>query len=102
MAINKRFLKSRPTCKVTFELAPEAAGDARCICLVGDFNDWKLGDTRLSRRKNGTYAAIVELPTGREYQYRYVLDDGTWLNDPAADRYVATPYGDSENCIVSV
>jgi 1,4-alpha-glucan branching enzyme len=102
MALSKRFLKSRPSCKVTFELAPEAARDARRVCLVGDFNDWKVGDTPLSRRKNGTFAATVELPTGRDYQYRYVLDEEVWINDPAADRYVATPYGDGDNCVVSV
>jgi 1,4-alpha-glucan branching enzyme len=102
MATKKQFLKSRPTCKVTFALPKEASREARNVHVVGDFNGWKLGATPLRRRKDGTFACTVELETGRDYQYRYVLDDGIWVNDPAADGYVPTPYGDVENCVVSV
>ena len=102
MATKKQFLKSRPTCKVTFALPKEASAEARNVHLVGDFNGWNLGATPLKRRKDGTFATVVELQTGRDYQYRYVLDECTWVNDPSAERYLPTPFGDAENCVVSV
>jgi len=37
MAITKKFLKSKPVCKVTFALSETEAKTAE---VVGDFNDW--------------------------------------------------------------
>ena len=37
MAISKKYLKSKPVCKVTFELG---GIEADSIVAVGDFNDW--------------------------------------------------------------
>ena len=37
MAITKKFLKSKPVCKVTFALTETEANSAE---VVGDFNDW--------------------------------------------------------------
>lgn len=41
----------------------------------------------------------VDLEPGREYQFRYLVNDETWLNDPQADKYVPNPCGD-QNCVV--
>jgi hypothetical protein len=35
----------------------------------------------------------LELPTGRRYEYRYLVNGDTWCNDCNADSYVADPYG---------
>jgi 1,4-alpha-glucan branching enzyme len=102
MAMKKQFLKSRPVCKVTFAMPKQASVGSQRAHLVGDFNEWQIGATPLKRRKDGTYAATVELRTGQEYQYRFVLDDDNWVNDPSADGYVPTPYGNDQNCVVSV
>lgn len=102
MGIKKQFLKSRPVCKVTFILPKEAAESAQKVHIVGDFNGWKKRSTPLKKLKTGTFKITIDLPLGREYQYRYLLDNKTWENDWDADKYVPSPYGDSENSVVIV
>jgi 1,4-alpha-glucan branching enzyme len=69
---------------------------------VGDFNDWNPGSNPMKRRKDGGFDTTITIPAGREYQYRYLLDGIHWENDDRADRYVRSPYGDSDNSVVSV
>lgn len=100
--IRKKYLKSGPVCKVTFSLPKEAAPEARNVAVVGDFNDWNPTETMMKRLKDGTFTATVDLEKGREYQFRYLVDSERWENDRNADKYVPTPYGDSENSVVIV
>jgi 1,4-alpha-glucan branching enzyme len=102
VGIKKEYLKSRKTCKVTFRLPRIAATDAKCVCIVGDFNDWNLYATPMKKLKNGNYTVTLELQPGREYQFRYLIDESKWENDWNADKYVKSPYGDSDNSVVVV
>ncbi len=40
VSIKKQFLKSKPVCKVTFKITEEQAKHAKCVRLLGEFNDW--------------------------------------------------------------
>jgi len=100
MSIRKQFLKGKPVCKVTFKI-PEAVGDgAENAYVVGQFNDWSTSATPMKRMKNGTFTATVELETGRPYQFRYLLGQSDWENDPEADAYLSTHFGDSQNSVI--
>jgi 1,4-alpha-glucan branching enzyme len=98
--MKKRFLKSKPVCKVTFELPSEAANGAAKVALVGDFNDWDPVATPLKRHKDGSYRLILDLPRDREYQFRYLIDGERWENDWEADNYLPNSTGNSENSVV--
>jgi 1,4-alpha-glucan branching enzyme len=98
--MKKRFLKSKPVCKVTFELPSQAANGAAKVTLVGDFNNWDPVATPLKRHKDGTYRLILDLPCNREYQFRYLVDGERWENDWEADNYLPNPTGDSENSVI--
>jgi len=98
--MKKRFLKSKPVCKVTFELPSQAANGAAKVTLVGDFNNWDPVATPLKRHKDGSYRLILDLPCNREYQFRYLVDGEHWENDWEADNYLPNPTGDSENSVV--
>ena len=98
--MKKRFLKSKPVCKVTFELPAQVATGAAKVTLVGDFNGWDRVATPLKRQKDGAYRLILDLPCDREYQLRYLIDDDRWENDWEADNYLPNPAGDSENSVV--
>jgi len=98
--MKKRFLKSKPVCKVTFELPSQAANGAMKVTLVGDFNDWDHATTPMKRLKDGAYRVILDLPRDREYQFRYLIDSEYWENDWEADNYLPNPTGDSENSVV--
>lgn len=100
--IKKEYLKSRNACKVTFRLPRVGAPDAKTICIVGDFNNWNIYANPMKRLKRGDYTITLELVPGREYQFRYLIDDSRWENDWNADKYVKNPYGDSDNSVIIV
>jgi 1,4-alpha-glucan branching enzyme len=100
--MKKRMLKTRPVCKVTFELPVEAAAAATSVYLVGDFNAWDTSGTPMKRRKDGSFSVTIDLDCDREYQYKYLIDGESWENDWAADKYIPSPLGDGENSVVAV
>jgi 1,4-alpha-glucan branching enzyme len=102
VGIKKEYFKSRKTCKVTFRLPRIAATDAKSVCIVGDFNNWNLYANPMKKLKNGNYTVTLELKPGKEYQFRYLIDESKWENDWNADKYVKSPYGDSDNSVVVV
>jgi len=101
--VKKTYLKSRPACKVTFELPKAAVDGASKVAVVGDFNDWRTDDAvSLKRQKDGRFAVTVELAVGRAYRFRYLIDGKRWENDWAADRYEPATIGGAENSVVEV
>jgi hypothetical protein len=100
--IKRQYLKSRNTCKVTFTLPRIAAKDAKSVFVVGDFNNWNVYANPMKRLKNGEYTTRIELDPGREYQFRYLIDQSRWENDWNADKYIKNPYGDSDNSVIIV
>lgn len=100
MSLKKKYLKTKPRCKVTFALAKTQAKEAGKVNVVGEFNDWDTTATPLRRQKDGAFSATVDLETGREYQFRYLIDGEIWLSDPEADQYAFSPFGDCDNSVV--
>jgi len=100
--IMKEYLKKNQACKVTFRLPRIAATDAKSVCIVGDFNNWSIHSHPMRKLKSGDYTITLELEPGREYQFRYFIDEVRWENDWRADKYVRSPYGDSDNSVVIV
>ena len=91
------------TKKITFTLPAEALAEATEALLLGDFNDW---DTErgiaLEKQKDGSLKAVVQLEPGKTYQYRYLLNDGRWVNDYYAQDYAAVSGFHVENCLITV
>lgn len=96
MIAKRQYLKTKPACKVTFQFA----ADAQHVALVGEFNGWNEASTPMKKSKDGSFAATLELETGREYQYRYLINGTTWVNDEAADKLVPTPLGNENSVVV--
>jgi hypothetical protein len=46
--------------------------------------------------------ATLTLEAGRTYQYRYLLNDGRWVNDHTADKFVHVGGYNVENCVITV
>ncbi len=100
MSLTKKELKTRPVTKVTFRLAADAAPAAKSVCLVGDFNDWSERATPMQRLKNGEFKVTLDLTTGQEYSFRYLIEGKEWENDWSADRYVPSGIAGAENSVV--
>lgn len=102
MSVSKKYLKSKPVCKVTFKLSKTAANGAKKVWLVGEFNEWNTQKTPMKAAKDGSFVVMVELEPGREYQFRYLTEDGVWLNDTRADRYAYSAFACGDNSVVSI
>lgn len=98
--LKKQYQKNKSTCKVTFTLSQEAL-EAKEVRLLGEFNNWNWEEGVTMKAQKGEFTAVVELPVGRNYQFRYLADNGVWMNDAKADSYLATPFG-IENSVVFV
>jgi len=80
------------TAKVTFVLPKEAVENAETVAVLGDFNNWQNGVV-LTKQKDGSFKAAVELEKGRSYEYRFLINGEKWENDWAAEAYTPTPFG---------
>ncbi len=96
MAIEKKQLKSKPVCKVTFKVDRP---DANSVEVVGDFNDWKPGATELKKLKSGEFKGTVDLDKDNAYEFKYVVD-GVYENEPDADAQVWNDFAGSENSVI--
>jgi len=102
MVAQKKYLKSKPICKAKFMMPKQAIGNATSVNIVGDFNHWDVEATPMKKMKNGAFTVGLDLPAGREYQFRYLIDGTKWENDWAADKYVPSPFGDADNSVIVV
>lgn len=102
MSIGKQFLKSKPVCKVTFNIPASVGGEFAEAHVVGEFNAWSTTGNPMKRLKNGSFRTTVDLETGRSYQFRYLLGPSHWENEPEADDQIPTPFGDSLNSVLDL
>jgi 1,4-alpha-glucan branching enzyme len=102
MAIRKQSLKNKPVYRVTFKIPEEIGNTATQAHVVGEFNDWSTSAMPMKKSKNGSFSATVELEKGRSYQFRYLLGQSCWENEPDADGYLPTPFGNSTNSVINL
>jgi len=89
--------------KVTFLLSAEIVGEATSAILLGEFNNWDANNgITLKKQKDGSLKATASLEAGKSYQYRYLLNDGRWVNDERAENYVHANGFAVENCVITV
>lgn len=96
--LNKQRITKENITKVTFALPADLDGDT--IHLVGEFNEWQTSQA-LEKQKDNSWRVTVNLEPESEYQFRYLLDEQEWFNDPEADRYVANPYGEQNSVVIT-
>jgi 1,4-alpha-glucan branching enzyme len=94
--LEKKASRENGTTEVTFVLPAEVEGEV--VYVVGDFNNWQKTHP-MTRQEGGLWKLAIEMEPGCDCQFRYLVDDQQWLNDPEADDYVPNPYGD-HNCVV--
>ena len=99
MSIKKQFLKSKPVCKVTFRVSKEDAANASEVRVLGSFNNWDRGAEPMSKLKSGEFTQTLELASGTEYEFRYLLDNAYWLNDAEADGSLPNSFGDHNSIL---
>jgi 1,4-alpha-glucan branching enzyme len=77
--------------RVTFELPADIAEES--VAVVGDFNDWDETADRMNLMpRNGVWRTKISVTPGGTYEFRYLLDGETWMNEEDADGYASNPY----------
>ena len=102
MSVQKEYINNKGVCKVKFVLSKEIATSAKRASLVGDFNNGDHKHSPMQKRSNGTRSVSVELPLGKEYQFRYLIDETRWENENEADKQVVSPFQDAENSVIVI
>lgn len=98
MAIKKQYLKSKPICKVTFEVI---AKESKTVSVVGDFNEWNSTASPLKKLKNGKFKAVFPIQSGNTYEFKYIVD-GQFINEENADAFAWNNYANSENSVLEL
>jgi Carbohydrate-binding module 48 (Isoamylase N-terminal domain) len=78
-------VKGGGSVKVSFVLPKDSIGGK--VSVVGDFNNWDPYAHPLRPRSNGTRSAVVTLPAGRRYAFRYLGENGHWHDDETATAF---------------
>lgn len=102
MAFTKTFLKTKPVCKATFQLSPEEVQHSQNVYIVGDFNGWNTTSHPMKKKKDGGFSLEISLDSGKDYQFRYLLDSGAWINDGEADAYIPCSFSGENNSLIKV
>ena len=91
--LKKKFFKTKNDCEVTFDLE---AGEAKSVSLVCEANGWKPIEMKKTK---GSFRTRIRVPRKGRYQFRYLLDSGSWLNDDEADAYCRNEFGDKNSVL---
>lgn len=97
----KQYLPSGEACRVSFFLPLAAAGEGADVRLLGEINHWDWDRGVPLQRTTDGYRTELELAGGRDYEFRFLIDNNRWENQWDADAYVPTPFG-VDNFVVSL
>jgi 1,4-alpha-glucan branching enzyme len=84
-------VKGSSKVKVNFVLPKDSAPGK--VSVVGDFNGWDPYVHPLKPRSNGTKSVTVTLPVSQRFAFKYLDENGQWLDDDAASEYVDNGVG---------
>jgi 1,4-alpha-glucan branching enzyme len=98
MSLKKQLVKSKNVYRITFSLNKEEVNGEK-VSVCGDFNNWNPEVHVMEKFKNGNFKTTIELSPGKEYQFRYLIDNKNWINDSESDQIVENELG-STNCVV--
>ena len=79
--VQKTYYKTRNYCKVKFTFKVE---NAETVEILGLNSDWE-NSVIMSRKKDGTFSAEVSLPKDSQHEFRYLVNETIWHNEPEAE-----------------
>lgn len=82
--------------EVVLELEHPGAKD---VCVVGSFNNWETGASKMQLGPNGIWKIRMFLPPG-SYPYKFIVDGETKIPDPKARRLEPDGFGGMNSILV--
>ena len=102
MSIKKTFLPDKGVCRVLFSLPEGIDNPTKKVAIAGDFNNWNPEVNFMKMTKAGKFHCKVDLLAGREYQFRYLLDNIRWVTDWDADGLIISPDSGTYNSLIKL
>ena len=93
--LQKTYFKTKDYCKVKFVFTAE---DAETVEVLGLNSDWK-NSVIMSKKKDGSFTCDVSLPKNSQHQFKYRVNETTWVNEPEADSEQANEFGGTNSVI---
>lgn len=93
--VKKTYFKTKDYCKVKFSFNVE---NAETVEILGLNSDWQ-NAVVMSRKKDGSFSTDVNLPKDSRHEFKYLVNDTLWLNDPEADGETPNIYGGANSVI---
>ena len=75
--------------------------EARHVSLAGDFNDWNPASHPLTQDTSGLWLCKLAPPGPGRYEYKFVVDDRRWIEDPSNGMKVSDGF-DGLNSLLSI
>ena len=94
--VQKTYYKTKDYCKVKFSFKVE---NAETIEILGLNSDWE-NSVIMSRKKDGSFSADVNLPKDSKHEFKYRVNETDWLNETEADSEAPNVYGGSNSVII--
>lgn len=73
---------------------------ASSVSLVGDFNDWNGAANPLRKGTLGLWLAELKTPAAGAYQYKFIVDEKRWTEDPSNGMKVLDGFGGLNSLLV--
>jgi len=96
--MKKTFPKASAVCKVTFTISADLLAGAKKAAVVGEFNDWD-AEKHPFKITKGVGSVSMELPLGKEFQYKFVIDGTRWELDPESEGFASNGMGEYNSVV---
>jgi hypothetical protein len=93
--LQKTYYKTKDYCKVKFSFQP---AQAEKVEILGLNSNWEQSIV-MSKKKDGSFSADVNLPKETTHEFKYLVDETLWLNDESADAEVINEFGGTNSVV---
>lgn len=74
--------------------------EAQTVSLAGDFNGWNAASTAMTKDVNGLWICRFTTPGPGRYEYKFVVNNRRWIEDPSNGLRVSDGYGGLNSVII--
>ncbi len=93
--VQKTYYKTKDYCKVKFTVSVE---NAETIEILGLNSDWK-NSVIMSKKKDGSFTCDINLPKDSNHEFKYLVNETLWINEPEADEEKQNEFGGTNSVI---
>ncbi|MEP6465553.1 MAG: isoamylase early set domain-containing protein [Parafilimonas sp.] len=93
--VQKTYYKTKDYCKVKFTMNFD---NAETIEISGLNSDWQ-NTIIMSKKKDGSFTCDINLPKDSRHEFKYLVNNDVWINEPEADGEQWNMFGGSNSVI---